>query len=138
MLTEIYFYVEDLGLTGGQRGTIINQLQAWGTRNEDANPRNRNHWRVRQDGKAALFEVWLDDGNLTAGYFRQLLAELFGVGVGTISESTGSNAFGDYADFSYASVARLRLGVFGGVGASYAQSQAAAVSFLTVNAGAWG
>jgi hypothetical protein len=134
---NLYFYIEDLALTVAQRNTIIANLQAWGDRNSDGNPKNRNHWRIRPDGQAAIFEMWVNDGNLTLPFFRQQLATIFGVALATVTASTTTNAYGSLATFTYNSAARLRLGVFGGVSATYEQSQAACLSFLAANAAGW-
>jgi hypothetical protein len=135
---NLYFYVEDLALTVQQRNTIVTNLKAWGDRNADGNPKERNHWRIRPNGKAAIFEMWVDDGDLTVLFFRQALATIFGVALATITGSAATNAYGSLATFTYASVARFRMGVFGGVSATYAQSQAAVTAFLAANAAEWG
>ena len=137
MIVEVYFYVEDLGLTGGQRDAIITQLQGWGTRNEDENPRNRNHWRVRNDGRAAIFEVWVDDSQLAVSWFKGKLAQLFGVASGLIGSTVTTSAWGPYVDFTYLGVPKLRMGVFGGVDAKYGESRAATLGYLAENAAGW-
>ena len=52
-----YFYVEALSLTAQQKATLVNALKALGERNQDEHPNERNHWRIRQDNNAVIFEA---------------------------------------------------------------------------------
>ena len=135
--TNVYFYVENLGLTDAQAEQVVGALEIWGARNEDGNPRNRNHWRVRLDGRAAIFEAWVDDGQLAGSWFQGKLAQLFGVASGSIGSMVRTSAWGPYVDFKYLGVPKLRLGVFGGVNAEYGESRAAALGYLAENAAGW-
>jgi hypothetical protein len=135
---RLYWYVEILSMTAGQRSTLIEGIKGWGDRNGDGNPANRNHWRVRADSQAVIFEAWIEENNLSVFFFRQQLAALFGVALANVTGSAVTNAFGSQATFQYGGVDRLRVGVFGGVGANVGESQAAARAFLAANGAAWG
>lgn len=134
---NVYFYIENMGLTDAQAKQVTGALQGWGTRNEDRNPRNRNHWRVRLDGRAAIFEAWVDDGQLAVSWFQGKLAQLFGVANESIGSTVKTSAWGPYVDFTYLGVPKLRMGVFGGVNAEYGESRAAALGYMAENAAAW-
>jgi hypothetical protein len=134
---NLYFYVEALSLTTPQLNTLVAQLQALGQRNADTNPRMRNHWRTRLDGQAVIFEAWWDDSHLTALAMRNRLAAIFGVANTNITYATSQTAFGPLVTYTYASVDRLRVGVFAGPTATYQDSQAAALDYLSDNAATW-
>lgn len=137
MDVNLYFYIESLNLTPAQRGTLVDQLKLIGRRDTDANPKNRNHWRVRTDGLAVIFEAWWDDGHLTAAALRNRLAAIFGVAQTSITYATNQTAYGPLVTYTYNASARLRVGVFGGVGATYEESWAACLAYLAANVGAW-
>ena len=137
MDVELYFYIEDLALTVAQRNTLVGQLKTIGLRDEDPKPRNRNHWRVRADNKAVIFEGWFDDSQLTAVNLRARLAAIFGVATSSITYATTQSAYGPYMTYTYNAAARARVGVFGGPFATYPESQAAALAYLDANRAAW-
>jgi hypothetical protein len=132
-----YFYIENLGLNAQHKQTLVAALQSWGLHNNAPNPKDRNHWRVRPDGEAMIFEAVFDANNLTVSSLQARLANLYGVNAAQIGVSTSQNQYGDVATFSYNNVDRLRVGVFAGRQAGYAASQAAARQFITDFAGAW-
>jgi hypothetical protein len=132
-----YFYIENLGLNAQQKQTLVAALQQWGLRNDAPNPRDRNHWRVRPDGNAVIFEAAFDAEQLTLSSFEARLAALFGVSAGQIGAATSQNQYGEVAVFSYNNVDRLRLGVFGGRQAGYKESQLSAQQFLIAFASDW-
>lgn len=134
---NLYFYLENVALTAGQRDTLIGQMKTWGKRDQDPNPKNRNHWRVRPDGQAVIFEAWIDESRLTVLSLRGWLADLYGVDIAEISSSTANTAFGQVVSITYNTFLRLRVGVFGGVAAAYAASQAAARAYLNANTAVW-
>ena len=133
-----YFYIEDLGLTTTQRQTIVDVLKAWGLRNDSIYPNLRNHWAIRPDGLAVIFEGALDSEKLTVLWFRTKLAEIFGVDVATITATTVSTIYGPVATFKYNTVNKLRMGIFGGLTATWEISHAAALLYLSDYKDLWG
>jgi hypothetical protein len=133
-----YFYIEDLGLTDTQRQTLIDVLKAWGLRNDSPYPNLRNHWAVRPDGLAMIFEGALDAEKLTVLWFRTKLSEIFSVALDTITATTTSTVYGPVATFKYLSVNKLRMGIFGGLTATWYESWLAATQFLADNQDTWG
>jgi hypothetical protein len=107
-------------------------------RNDSQYPNERNHWRARTDNLAVIFEAVFDDSLMTAVAMRNRLAQLFVVSQASVTYATTQTAYGPVVTFTYNAIARLRMGVFGGVGASYTDSRAAAQAFLQANAAAWG
>lgn len=134
---NLYFYIEDLNLTVAQRNELIRRLQLIGRRDNDDNPKNRNHWRIRLDNKAAIFEAWFDENHLTVTAIKNVLADIYSISASLISHSVVSTSYGPAVTYSYNSVARVRFGVFNGVSASYKDSQASARAYLKENASAW-
>jgi hypothetical protein len=132
-----YFYIENLGLNAQQKSTLVSALQSWGQHNDAPNPRDRNHWRVRLDGEAVIFEAVFEADNLTVPSLRSRLANLFGVNAEQITVVAIQNKYGELAVFSYNNVDRLRVGVFAGLQAGYAGSQAAAQQFIIDFATDW-
>jgi hypothetical protein len=135
-----YFGIENINLTNPQRLTLITGLQALGD-NTSANPCNRNHWRIRTDNNAVIFEALFDEDNLTIDAIKQRLATIFGVAVGTISHSTSQNAtYGLIVTFTHSAQAKIRMVAFGYNGSwrTWAESNAAARAYLAANAAAWG
>lgn len=137
MDVNLYFYIEALNLTAAQRQTLVDQLKLIGRRDQDGNPKNRNHWRVRTDNLAVIFEAWFDEDHLTAVALRNRLAAIFGVSQASITYAVTSTAYGPVVTYTYNASARLRVGVFGGVNASYQESQAQARAYLAANGASW-
>lgn len=131
-----YLGVENVALTAPQRQTLIDALKALGP-SSDPSPARLNHWRVRLDGDAVIFESAFDDSLLTVAQFKTRLAAIFGVAVGSITSATTNPASGTLLTFSYQAVARVRVLLFGGSTATYAESQAAAQAYLATNAALW-
>jgi hypothetical protein len=138
MDVNLYFYIENLAMTPAQVSILVTQLKALGQRNDDDIPRFRNHWRIRPDNQAAIFEGVFDSSDLTSLKARNRLAAIFGVTQVSVTYTTGSTAYGPLVTFTYNDTDQLRLGVFAGVAATYADSQSAVRQFLSDNAAAWG
>lgn len=134
---NLYFYVENLGLAQAQKDTLVAELKTIGKRDSDNNPRYRNHWRVRLDNEAVIFEGVFDDANLSAVGVRNRLAAIFGVANTSITYATTQTAFGPTVVYTYNAIARLRVGVFGGLTATYQESQAQVLAYLAANMAAW-
>ncbi len=132
-----YFYIEDLALTVQQLQTLIDVFKAWGLRNTSVHPHERNHWRVRLDGKAVIFEAVFDADNLTVLWVRTKLAEIFSVPVANITATTTSTDYGPLLTIKYNNVDRLRVGIFAGLAGTWPQSRAAAAHFLQDNSAGW-
>lgn len=138
---KCYFGIENLNLTNPQRTTIINGLQAIGVNNADPQPANRNHWRVRSDNNAIIFEALFDEDTLTIAAIKQRLATIFSVTVGTISHSTTQSAYGLVVTFTHSAQQKIRMVAFGHDGSAWgtwADSNASVRAYLLANAAAWG
>lgn len=132
-----YIGIEDLGMTAGQRQTLVAALTQLGRNNLDPNPCNRNHRRVRLDGMAVIFEADWRTEDWTAESVTQYLADVFGVDPATISHSIDHTALGPVVTFSR-NGDKLRVIVFGGGAAPYALSLATVLGYLAANAADWG
>ena len=132
-----YFYIEVLSLTAQQKQTLVDALKGWGLRNQSIFPNERNHWCVRPDGNALIFEAVFNSDLLTVSSLRSRLAGIFGVNVSTITYTTSTNDYGEIVVFRYNNVDRLRVGVFGGRLATYQVSRSAAQHYLKDFSSAW-
>ena len=54
---HVYIYAEDLGLISAQRAALVDGLKALAGNLDRPQPCERNHWRVRLDGGAVIFEA---------------------------------------------------------------------------------
>lgn len=138
---HLYFGIENLNLTAPQKASLLEALQALGQANNGASPQFRNHWRIRLDNDAIIFEASFDESNLTIAAIKARLATIFGVAVGTITHSTSQNAtYGLIATFIHSAQNKIRMVAFGHNGTNWgttAQSRAAAQAYLIANAAAW-
>lgn len=132
---RFYFAVENLTLTAPQQQTLVDALKQLGP--DHPNPAYRNHWRVRLDNAAVIFEAQFEDDNFTAAALRQRLATIFGVPVAQVTSTTSNPAVGTLLTLSYQATPRLRCLIFGGASATYDDSKAAAQAYLATNAAAW-
>ena len=132
-----YFYVENLGLSAQQKQTLVDVLKVWGLRNQDLSPKKRNHWRVRLDGEAVIFEAVFEVDNITVLWFRTKLAEIFSVPVANITATTTNTDYGPVSTFKFLTVNKLRMGIFAGLSSTWAESRLAVLNFIADNRSAW-
>lgn len=135
-----YFGIENLNLTNPQRALLVDGLKTIGD-NTSPYPNFRNHWRVRLDNNAVIFEASFDEDNLTIAAIKARLATIFGVAVGTISHSSSQNAtYGLIITFTHSAQQKIRMVAFGHNGSAWGtieQSRTAAKAYLTANAAQW-
>lgn len=140
-MVSTYFAIENIALTGPQKGTLVAALQALGP-TSDPQPAELMHWRVRLDNDAVIFRARFQDGDLTTGNLRQFLANTFSVPVAQITANVGSTTFlslpSPVVTMTYQAIQRLRFVLFGGLAATTLQSNAEVVAYLIANAAAWG
>jgi len=138
---KCYFGIENLNLTNPQRNTLVAELQALGENNNGFAPNERNHWRIRTDNNAAIFEALFNEDNLTIAAIKARLATIFNVAVGTITHSTSQSAYGLVVTFIQGGQDKVRSVAFGYNGSAWgtwADSNAAVRAYLAANAVAWG
>lgn len=137
----LYFGIESLNLTAGQKNTLITGLQSLGD-NASASPNRRNHSRIRLDNNAIIFEAAFETDNLTIDAIKQRLATIFNVAVGTITHSTASPGVGFTVTFIQGGQNRIRMISFGmtvaGTWPSWTVSNQAVRDYLIANSAAWG
>ncbi len=140
-MISTYFGIENLALTAPQKQTLVSALQALGP-SSDPQPAELMHWRIRLDGDAVIFRARFQDGDLTTLNLRQFLANVFGVAVANVTAGTTSTTFlalpSPIVTMTYLAVARMRFVLFGGLGATVAESNAEVIAYLKANAAAWG
>ena len=130
-----------MGLTNSQRALLVTELQALGISPNDASPARRNHWRIRLDNDAAIFEAIYDADNITVAKFKSFLANIFSVGVGDIGNVnttfTWDARVSNIITLDLLGVNKLRVSVFGGLSATREQSRIEALAFIAVNINEW-
>lgn len=135
-----YILVSDLGLTAGQRNTLVTALRKLGPEKSDS-PARLNHARISLDGKQSILEAEFDDVTLSAVAIRNRLAAIFGVTNTAITYATTRPTFGAIESvvvtFSYQTTPRLRLVAFGGLTASHGESGDECRAFLAANLAEW-
>lgn len=142
-LLHCYFGIESLGLTVPQRDMLVQQLRALGSASDSSRPELLNHWRVRPDADAAIFEALFDEDTLTIAAIKQRLATIFGVTVASISHAVTTPSFSTGNSTTVvvysrpAGAPRLRLALFGGPGTTVEASRAEALGYLAVNTASW-
>ena len=137
---QIYFGIENMNLTNPQRSTLVTALQALGTRNGSPQPAERNHWRIRPDNDAVIFEAMFDEDNLTIAAVKAFLAAAMSVSAATISHATQQPQYGLTVTFTHSATDQLRMIAFGHDGGwpDWSASGDAARAYLAANAAAWG
>ena len=139
-MPQLYFGIENLALTGGQKQQLIAALRALGPVNSSY-PVRLNHIRTRLDNDAAIFEAQFGDNDLTSLSIRQYLANVFSVPTAQVTAAITSQTFSvlptPIVTLTYQSVQRIRFALFGGTNATHAQSRAEVQAYLALNAGAW-
>jgi len=137
-----YFGIEALSMTGAQKATLLTALQALGPSRADTDwPPFLMQFRPRLDNNAALFEARFNEDNLTVAALKQFLADAFGIPVANISNVNTSATFASkpspIVTLRSASTDRLRVVLFGGVGAAWADSREECAAYLAANRVAW-
>ena len=135
-----YFAIEDLGLLPAQRATLIAELRALGP-SADPQPARLNHWRTRLDNAAAIFEALFDEDTLTVAAFKNRLAALFVVNPDTIDTSLQGHTFDTLVTpvvtFSRTGTDYIRMALFGGPSATWAESGTECRAYLALYAAQW-
>lgn len=132
---HLYVGIEDIGLTAPQRETLVEALKRLGPKS-DVQPARLCHWRLRTDGKAAIFEADFGENEITIAAVKRYLADVFGVDPATVSHTLQQTQYGPLVTFSRGGD-RLRLVQFGGAEPTWAESGDACRAYLAANAAAW-
>jgi len=135
-----YFGIENVGLNASQRATLITVLRALGP-SSDPQPCMLNHWRTRLDGNAAIFEARFPDEALTVQAFKARLGAIFGIDPLTIDDAMITRNWGGQTTpvvtFSRGGTDYVRMALFGGLNATWAESGDACRAYLAENAAEW-
>lgn len=136
-----YFGIENIGLTNPQRALLMTEIQALGVSPADASPARRNHWRIRLDNDAAVFEALYDENNITVSKFKSFLADIFSVPSGDIGNMnttfTWDTRVSNIITLDLLGVDKLQVAVFGGLSSTWPQSGNEARAYLSANIDEW-
>jgi hypothetical protein len=134
-----YFGMENLSLNVSRKAALVAALKALGP-GEDAQPARLNHWRVRLDGEAVIFEALFNTDHLTVAAFKNRLGVIFGVDPEDIEHTVYQADVGAVVAFSYGGTAYLRVVFFGYDGANWPDwetSREAAQAYIAAYLGYW-
>ena len=131
-----YIGIEVLTMTAAMRGTLVEALKHIGRQDGDQ-PCKINHWRIRPDGMAAIFEAEFDADEVTPNRMAHRLEALYNLAPSAVSQTVTQTAYGPMVTFKTNTTNRLRLIAFGGLDASYGESHAAVLAYLAANKTAW-
>ena len=135
-MSRQYYGVEAINLSAQQRQTLVHGLKQLGRSDDHAQPAWRNHWRIRLDNLAVIFEGDFADESWTVESIKNRLANLFNVDADSIDAQVQQTAYGPLATFTRGP-ATVRLVAFGGLLATWQESRAAALAYLAANREAW-
>ena len=138
--THIYFAIEALALTPSQRATLITALRQLGPAS-DPQPARLNHWRTRLDNQAAIFEGAFQDTVLTIDAMKTRLGTIFSVDPAILTHAVFNRTFDTrptpVVTFNHGGTDRLRMAVFGGPHATWAQSRNETIAYILANHDQW-
>ena len=133
-----YIGIENVGLTEDQRDTMVDWFKSLGRADNSPFPHLRTQTRIRLDNDAAIVEAVFRDDWLSVDFVKNKLADVFGVDPATIDSDTSQTQYGPMVVFSRpAGTDRLRMLLFGGVGAEWETSRLACVAYLSANVAEW-
>jgi hypothetical protein len=135
-MSRQYYGIEDIALTQAQRETLIDALKKIG-KPRSLQPAYFNHWRVRNDNKAVIFEGRFDDDEWTVDTVVNRLAHIFNVDPAIISTSVNQTQYGPVVTFSAGGTDRMRMIAFGGLLATWEESHDLVSQYLAANSGDW-
>ena len=135
-MTHVYLGIEVLTMTAAMRGTLVEALKKIG-KQDGPSPNLINHWRIRPDGMAAIFEAEFDADEVTPNRVASRLEGLYNLAPSAVSQTVTQTAYGPMVTFKTNTTNRLRLIAFGGLDASYGESHAAVLAYLAANKTAW-
>lgn len=131
-----YFAVEDLALSDSQRKILWQFLQLLGN-NTSPYPNLVNHWKVRPDNRAVIFESMFKKDNITVDNIKSYLATIFDIDPGNIDHVVRDVGGNTVAVFSYGGTNYIRMAIFGSLSATWEESRLAVLSYITANSEDW-
>ena len=135
-----YFGMENIGLNAAQRAALVAVLRALGP-SSDPSPARLCHWATLPDGEIVVFEAAFAEDALTVDAFKQRLGSIFGVSPATIAADVSTVTLAERASvvamFSRSGTDYLRVALFGGVDATWAESRIEALAYLASKRGSY-
>lgn len=138
-----YWTLENLNLNATQRSTLRAAILDYfhDHREPTHQPAELLHTRISLDGSKVILEAKFDESHLTVNRFKQFLANVFNVTVGTIDSTSASVQLAGRATpvitFGRGGTNYIRVALFGGVGATWQQSRDAVIAYLDSARAEW-
>lgn len=134
---QIYIGIESLSMTAQQRQTFLTLIQNIVPLDSEM-PSHRNHWVIRPDNLAAIFEANFPDVDISQNAFVIRLANAFGVNPSQVSIGGQTVTYGRLFTLTFQAIDRVRVLFFGGLSPNWQESRAQALRYLSDNSGVWG
>lgn len=130
-----YILLENLSLNNTQRSLLVDGLKTLGP-SSSPQPAELNHWRIRLDNDAVIFEAKFNTNNISISAIKNRLGNIFGIDPGDINHATipGDDTV---IAFSYLAIDRIRFTVFGTLSALWNESGDRARGYLLANITEW-
>ena len=140
-MISMYLGAENIALNQAQKDAFRETLRMIGP-SSHPQPAELMHWRTRLDGDAVLMRSSFQESDLTTNGLRQLLATALHVPLAQIAAAQSSVTYkitpSTILTMSNNAVPCMRFILFAGSRATAQQSNDEAVSYLKLNAAAWG
>jgi hypothetical protein len=131
-----YFGIEDMALTAPQRTAIVAALRTLGP-DSDPQPAHIRQFLPSLDGSQAIFEALFQAGNLTVEKVKAYLANAVGANPENVDHEVTQTQYGPMVTYSAAGTDRLRVIMFGGIGATWDESRRACANFKCDHINDW-
>lgn len=135
-----YLGIENLALTDPQKAQLVDALKSLGPQS-NPQPCMLNHWRIRLDGNAVIFEALWDEDTISIQAVKVFLANIFDVDTALITHISNNQSFAGsitpVVTFSYQSTDRLVMALFGGIIASWQESGDECRGYLALYSNEW-
>jgi hypothetical protein len=139
-MRHFYFGIENIGLNGAQKWFLFNELMKLGPVSDES-PARLNHWRVRSDTEAIIYEALFTEDNLSIDAIKTKLASFFGISPVTIGHTISSQSYSGGTTtlvvFRRTGTDYLRMALFGGPGATWEQSGDECRGYLAATIDEW-
>ena len=141
-IVHLYFAAEDVNLSAQQRSTLWDEIRnQFGEEDLQPFPHRRMQRRLSLDASKVIFEAAVNDNKLTVNAFKNRLATLFGVAVGSISHNVNNVVFDTISTpvvtFAHGGQNKLRFAVFGGAAAQWNASRLETLAYIAANREEW-
>ena len=135
-MTKRYYGIENLNLSDQQKNIFVDALKEFGS-NFSIFPDERNHFRLRLDNEAIIFDGNFLDSSWSVNNIKSKLANIFSVNESLIDSVLATVGYGKVVTFSYNNTDMIRMIIFGGTSSSWNESNQSVRLYLFNNEIEW-